>query len=325
MPLHLVIGRRQRIIDEIDVSTMDSVSRPGRLPKGTLRLGRGYWLGFFSPETGNSQLFLNRGRALELHLDRPPGEWVSLWAPLHHATSGDVYDYELFSVACPIDEATHQADGFLEMLAYLSAPDGMAVNRGWRRSSVGPIVLKPDRNAVHVTVPRPAAPTNLTLPLVIDSFNRRWSVGLWQLSGYVKGDYGIGTNRYRAVGLDLAGRAYIPLYPDLADLTEVEVGHPVVADGRGQDLFIQVTALSGGTKAFPTYQWYVDVNNPTDQRIESTLSQNMSLPGLQFPTTDITLAPGEHRVLCCQGQESAALRPPDGCPAQRPAAPAAEG
>jgi len=179
-----------------------------------------------------------------------------------------------------------------------------------RRKSAGPLVVRPERNAVHLSLPRPATPTNLTVPLVVDALNRRWSVGLWQLNGFVKGDYGDGTNRYRPVGLDLAGRAYIPLYPDLADETEIEVGHPVVADSRGQDLFIQVTALSGGTEAFPDYRWHVDVNNPTDQSITTVLSQNMNLPGLRVPTGEITLPPGTHRVVCCDGEESAALQSP---------------
>lgn len=325
MPLRLVVGRRQRIVDEIDVSAMESVRHPDKQLKGKIRIGRGYWFGFYNPETGNSQLFVNRGRPLELRISRPPGEWVSLWAPVRHGTPGDVYNYELFSIACPIDVAARRADDFLQTLTYLNAPDGLGVTRGWRRNAAGPLVVRPDRNAVHLTVPRPSAPTNLTLPVLIDAFNRRWSVGLWQLSGFVKGDYGGGSDRYRAVGLDTAGRAYIPLYPDLAEHTEVEVGHPVVADGRGHDLFIQVTALSGGTQAFPNYQWYVDVNNPTDVPITTVLSQNMSLPGLQFPNTQITLAPGEHRVLCCQGDESAALGLGGGAAGARTAARGTEG
>jgi hypothetical protein len=64
--------------------------------------------------------------------------------------------------------------------------------------------------------------------------------------------------------------------------------------------------LSGGTEAFPDYRWHVDVNNPTDAPITTILSQNMRLPDLQFPDTQVTLAPGEHRALCCQGDTSAA-------------------
>lgn len=325
LPLRLVVGRRLRIVDEIDVGAMESVRHPGKPLKEKIRLGRGYWFGFYNPETGNSQLFLNRGRPLELRISRPPGEWVSLWAPVRHATRGEAYKYEIFSLACPIDAAAHHADDFVDALTYLDAPDGMSVTRGWKRNAAGPIVVRPDRYAVHLEVPRPAATTNLTLPVVIDSLNRRWSVGLWQISGFVKGDYGSGTDRYRAVGLDIAGRAYIPLYPDLAEHTEVEIGHPVVADSRGRDLFIQVTALSGGTQAFPDYRWHVEVNNPTDAPITTVLSQNMNLPGLQVPSSQVTLAAGEHRVLCCQGDESAALGPGGGAASVHTAARSTEG
>jgi hypothetical protein len=310
MPLHLVIGRRQRVIDEIDLADMSSVSHPERQSRLKFRIGRGYWFGFYSPQTGNSQLFVNRARPLMLNIGQAPGDWISVTAPLRHANAGTTYAYELFSIACPTDESAQRAQTFADTMEYLNAPEGLTVSRGLRRKSAGPLVVRPERNAVHLSLPRPATPTNLTVPLVVDALNRRWSVGLWQLNGFVKGDYGDGTNRYRPVGLDLAERAYIPLYPDLADETEVEVGHPVVADSRGQDLFIQVTALSGGTEAFPDYRWHVDVNNPTDQSITTVLSQNMNLPGLRVPTGEITLPAGTHRVVCCDGEESAALQSP---------------
>jgi len=310
MPLRLVVGRRKRIIDEIDLATLTSQRHPERAQNGRFRIGRGYWFGFYDPQTGNSQLFVNRGRPLTLQLDRPPGQWISLASPMRRTVPGRTYAYELFSIACPIDAAVRHGEEFVDALTYLAAPDGLDVSRGRRRPLAGPIVVRPERGAVRLALPRPAAPTDLTVPLLIDAFNRRWSVGLWQLSGFVRGDYGGGDNRYRAVGVDLAGRAYIPLYPDLAELTEVEVGHPVVADAQGRELFIQVTALSGGTAAYPAYTWSVDVNNPTDDPITTVLSQNMSLPGLLFPTTALTLAPGEHRELCCEGAQTAALVSP---------------
>jgi hypothetical protein len=302
MPLRLVVGWRERIIDDIDLSTMESSRHPGLALPGRFRLSRGRWFGFYSPQTGNSQLFVNRGSPLELRIDRPPGEWASLWAPVRQASAGEVVSYELFSVGCPVDAAAHDADAFPAVLAYLADPAGLTVTRGTRRPSAGPVVVRPDSYAVHLALTKPATPTNLTVPLLVPGLNRRWSVGLWQLSGYVKGDYGGGSNRYRPVGIDNDGRAYIPLYPDLAERTEIEVGHPIVADARGGELFVQVTALSGGTRDYPDYQWHVDVNNPTDHVITTVVSQNMSLPGLQFPERELTLAPGEFRVLCCDGR-----------------------
>jgi len=304
LPLRLVVGRRQKIIDEIDLGTMESVRHPGRRLRPQVRIGPGYWFGFYSPQTGNSQVFVNRGRPLELRVDRPPGEWLSLWAPLRRAAAGDELAYELFSIGCPVDAAARDADALQRTLAYLAEPTGLTVTRGRRKRTAGPLVVRPGSYAVHLALPRPAVPTDLTLPLVVDGLNRRWSAGLWQLNGYVKGDYGGGTDRYRPVGLDLDGRAYIPVYPDLAERTEIEVGHPVVADDRGGDLFVQVTALSGGTYAYPDYRWHVDVNNPTDRAITTVLRQNMAVPGLDFADREITLAPGEYRVLCCESPAS---------------------
>jgi hypothetical protein len=126
--------------------------------------------------------------------------------------------------------------------------------------------------------------------------NRRWTAGLLQKTGYVKGFYGSGENRYREVGLDIYGYAYIPLYPNLAPMTHVIVGHPVTASGTNADqIFIQVTHLYDN----PAH-WHISVNNPTDQAITATLHNPFPLPGLSFADTKITLLPGEYRVLLAQ-------------------------
>jgi hypothetical protein len=236
---------------------------------------------------------------LELRLgQRQDGEWLSLWAAtVSQATAGREYTYDLFSAACPLDAAARGAQALVDTWRYFSRPDGLRVSRGKQMRGGGALELRTEGSAVHLSVQRPQTPTALTLPVIVNGLNRRWSVGLWQLSGYVRGDYGGGTNRYRAVGVDLGGRAYVPLYPDLAAQTEVEIGHPVIADPRGNDLFIQVTALRGGTEPSPAYLWYVDVNNPLDVPISTTLKRNMDLPNFAFGSEEIVLAPGEHRVV----------------------------
>jgi len=128
--------------------------------------------------------------------------------------------------------------------------------------------------------------------LMVRGLNSRWSVGLFQIEGYSKGFYGPGSNRYRPAGLDFDGAAYVPLYVDWADRTHVVLGHPVVADARGSDLFIQVTHISDQPE-----RWHVAVNNPTDQTIKTTLHQAMDLPGLVFPDIQLTLNPGEYQVI----------------------------
>ena len=128
---------------------------------------------------------------------------------------------------------------------------------------------------------------SLTVPVLVRVLNPRWSVELWQKEGYSKGFYGPGTNRYRPVGMDWAGNAYVPLYPDLADSTRVVVGHPIVAGAEGKDLFIQVTKISDTPD-----RWHVSVNNPTDKPVTVTLHQAFELQGLNFPDQKLTLKAG---------------------------------
>ena len=292
LPLHLVVGSGATVLKDIDLGSLASVL--------SFTLASGDWFGLYSQQTANSQLFINRGGPLQLQVSQPPGvKWLSLSAAMANpqVTAGQKYQYELLSVGCPLDAAAHSASALAAQRSYLTKPTGANITRGRRLNTPGAFEVQPSNYAMHLAVPRPTPLRNLTLPVMVDGLNRRWSAGLWQLNGFVKGDYGTGANRYRAVGLDLDGRAYVPLYPDLAAVTEVEVGHPVIADARGQDLFIQVTALSGGTVTNPQYQWAVAVNNPTDNPITTVLTQNMALPDFSFGTQSVTLAPGEQRVL----------------------------
>ena len=290
--IRVAVGRGTEVVRDFDVASTAAEQRFALLP--------GDWFGFYTADTGNSQFFINRGQALELRVGRrQSGEWVSLWAmaPTPSVHPGQIYPYELFGVSCPLDAAAHNASEFTNALAYLDRPQGLNLLRGQRLPSRGMLELQPDNYIARLVLTKPSTPTHLTLPVVVNGLNRRWTAGLWQLAGYVKGDYGVGTNRYRPVGLDFDGRAYVPLFPDLATQTDVMIGHPVVADARGKDLFIEVTPLSGGTTANPDYRWSVTVNNPTDQPIATVLSQTMGLPNLQLDAAEITLAPGERREL----------------------------
>jgi len=292
MPLRLAVGNGSTVLKDVDLGSLS----------GTLSftLATGDWFGFYSKQAANSQLFINRGGPLQLQVSPPPGvKWLSLSAALSNlqVAAAQTYEYELLSVGCPIDAAAHSAQALVDQRSYLTKPAGVRVARGRRLNTPGVFEVQPSNYAAHLAVPRPSVRRNLTLPVMVDGLNRRWSAGLWQLDGFVKGDYGTGANRYRAVGLDLDGRAYVPVYPDLVPLTEIEVGHPVVADAQGQNLFIQVTALSGGTITNPQYQWAVAVNNPTDSAITTVLKQNMALPDFHFGRQPVTLAPGEQRLL----------------------------
>jgi hypothetical protein len=293
LPMHVVAGNGATVSTDFDVASVGAGSQ-------SVRINPGDWFGFYSPQTANSQLFINRGGPLDLRVTQPPDStWLSLWAVTDGTAegSGRSYGYELFSVGCPLDAAVHDAKAMSQQVAYLASPERLQVTRGRRAATAGAFETQLDRYAVHIVVPPPSAVRNLTIPVVVQGLNPRWSAGLWQLHGFVKGDYGSGNDRYRSIGIDPDGNAYVPLYPDLAPRTEVEIGHPVSADTRGSSLFIQVTALSGGTDGAPVYEWVVEANNPTDQPITSTLMQRMALPNLAFGTQTVTLAAGEQRVV----------------------------
>ena len=93
----------------------------------------------------------------------------------------------------------------------------------------------------------------------------------------------------------------MPVSPDLADSHEMVLGHPVVADEAGRDLFIQVTQTGGGTfgkDGKPSgFRWHISVNNPLDRPVTTQLRRRIPLPALLPDRWEVTLRPGEYRVL----------------------------
>jgi hypothetical protein len=256
----------------------------------TIPLKHGAWFGFVGKGLGNAQLFFNRGPDLTLVLTAG----LELRGNLEGVEfkRGDTYTTEIAGFGFPLDVPVHTPEGLKKYADYLAQPAGMQILRGKRADSPGVLELTPSDSAVELSIPRPASRLSLTVPLLVRGLNTRWSVGLFQKAGYSKGFYGPGTNRYRPVGLDFDGNAYIPLYVDWADLTHVKVGHPIVADGSGKDLFIQVTKVADGPD-----RWHVSVNNPTDKEVTTTLRKAMDLPGFAFAEMRITFQPGEYRVI----------------------------
>jgi hypothetical protein len=237
-------------------------------------------------------LFVVRGEPIEFQITPPGSLVISADIPGQRVKKGDVHNFELFSLGIPLNVEVKSPEGVRHLLTYLSEPTGLEILRGKRLASPGFLECAAEDGTVEVRVPKPGEKTHLTLPLRIKGMNRRWSAGLWQKSGYVKGDYGAGANRYRPLGVDEFGYAYVPLFVDLAPETHVVAGHPVVADENGKDLFIQVTHLWENPD-----QWHVSVNNPTDKTVKTILHKAMDLPGLAFPDTVIELKPGAYEVL----------------------------
>jgi hypothetical protein len=260
----------------------------GKYP--TLPLKHGAWFGVVREGLGNSYLFFNRGPDLTIKVS---GQ-LEFYANLEGVQwkQGDTYTSEFAGFAFPLDVPVHTPEELQKYADYYSQPAGLEVRRGKRMASPGVLTVAPFNDAVELSLPKPAEKLSLTVPLLVPGLNSRWSVGLFQKEGYSKGFYGPGENRYRPVGLDFDGNAYIPLYPDMADNTHIVVGHPIVAGAEGKDLFIQVTKVSDKPD-----RWHVSVNNPTDKPLTVTLRKVMDLPGLNFPDQKLTLQAGEYKVL----------------------------
>lgn len=253
----------------------------------------GDWFAFFSPELSSTHLFVVRRSPLELTVwGKTRLQITAADMPGTEVKKGDEYAWELFSVGAPVSVPINSIDDVLHTLKYLARPDGLEVRRGTLANEPGVLEITPQSYAAEVRITRPAEKTHLTVPMRVSGLNRNWTAGLWLNKGYVKGTYGEGKNRYRPLGLDDYGYAYVPLYVDRAPETHVLAGHPVVAGGDGKELFIQVTLMHE-----KPHQWHVAVNNPTDRPITTQLSRAMDLPKLTLPDRPITLQPGEYRVV----------------------------
>jgi hypothetical protein len=278
----LVVGTKAGV-NEADV---------GKIPAQDFLLETGDWFGLYSPNVSNRHLFVNRGGPIRLHAGGGGG--MHLYAPVEgkEAKRGETYTYEVASLGFPIDVPIKSPQDFVRVLEYLKDPAGMTITRGKRIESPRVVELEPVEGAVELIVPKPSDREKFTLPLRIRNLNPRWSAGLFQKTGYVKGDYGTGENRYRPLGLDLAGNAYVPLYVSWAEKTHIVAGHPVVAGAEGKDLFIQVTHINDNPQ-----KWHVSVNNPTDQSVTTTLRKAMDLPGLAFESQKVTVPAGGYVVV----------------------------
>jgi hypothetical protein len=288
--VQFVVGRGGQILDQVDVSVAPEAER-------ALRVETGDWFGFYSALPSNTSLVINRGPPVTLHF-YPTGEyWMRIFADFEKrkVQAGDTYDSEFFGMTWPMDEKFISAGSLAQVASYLASPSGLRITRG--KQAVGPgglLELTPDHYAVELSIPQ--SPMAVVVPVRVSGLNKRWSAGLYQLDGYRTHYYSKGDSGYRALGLDFEGNAYVPMYVGMAPLTHDLIGHPVVADGTGKDLFIEVTCLSNNEeKSAPT--WHISVNNPTDHSVESTLHKAMDLPGLTFSDIKMTLQPGEYRVL----------------------------
>lgn len=275
--------------------------------RSDIRIDTGAWFAALAEQGGNCVLCFNRGaplrlstsgRSARLAVDLPPGGMA--------VKAGQKHEVELATLAWPLSQAIPNSVALLQIIGYLENPYEMEVRQGTRSDDPSPGILtfEADAGVAEVFLPRPPnrgpqAVPEISLPIRLTGLNRRWSAGVFQIEGFNGKQYfSDGRKVYRPLGIDRSGRAYLPAYPHKARRTHLVFGHPVVADERGEDLFIQVTALTGPFKNGNRQpKWHVSVNNPTDQPVTTLLKRRIALPGMQFDEVEISLKPGEYRVL----------------------------
>lgn len=292
----LVTGKGAAIEDVLDLSRPPTARRQFRIPTGG-------WFGFLSAGPSNTHLFINRGGPVVLDAEPPGGRWLQLYADLSKQPfkAGDVYAAEFFNITWPMDQKIVTARELAGAVAYLAAPAGLKLPRGTRVEGPGGLLeLAPKDGAVELSLPSaartPGMPFPPTLPLRIGPFNPRWSVGLYQIEGYRTHYYSKGNQGWTELGLDFEHRAQVPVHVSRPPDTHMLIGHPVVADEAGKDLFIQATRINDGEGGKPPL-WHVSVNNPLDRPVTAVVRQAMVVPGLEIPELTLTLQPGEYRVL----------------------------
>jgi hypothetical protein len=270
--------------NEIDTFELARPEQP------TFTLERGGWFGLYSDKPHNAQLFWNRSEPLQLAVE----ERIKLRAILESPTVAPTQRvaYEIAALGFPMDVPITDARGFQPYVDYVRDPTGLRVLRGRRTPSDGNLELAADSSAVALALPRATGVSGLTLPLRVSGLNPRWSAGLWQKQGYTLQFYGSSQDRYRGLGVDASGHAYVPLHVDRADMTEIVAGHPVTADDAGRELSIQVTNLGGSP-----WRWHVAINNPTGRTIDTVLDAAMGLPGLDIHDKRVRVVPGGYQVL----------------------------
>lgn len=272
--------------------------------RDTFRLATGDWFGVYAPHAVNNVFFVNRGAPVVLD-SRGPGA-LRLYADLEDTavSEGQQVHYSLLGVTDALDVDFAGPERYLQIARYFQQPDGLEIRRGRRLpqqlrgadagGSFGFIEVGAQDGAAELLLPRPEQRVSLTLPVRVHGLNRRWSAGLHQVIGYTSGYYTDGRNVYACVGFDQEGAVYAALHPDMAELTHVIVGHPVVCDDDELIIEVMPRPAAGEDRR---YAWHVAVNNPGTETVQATFRQAMPAPGLQFPEQTLSIAAGAYVVL----------------------------
>ena len=210
------------------------------------------WFYLVSPNVSATQMFFILGNHNGVQLQIRSDGFITCTAAgldIAHLTAGMQLSYEMLSFGIGMRVDLTQIEQVAALQAYLSNPtvhEPNATSRvGYRPSYAKRIATSNplleystggtnDQTQVEIELPRPtlksAGEVGVVVPLRVCGLVRRWSVGLFQRSGYVMSSYynGTGADCFTTLGLDVDACAYAPLYVDRVPLTSVVVGHPVI-------------------------------------------------------------------------------------------------
>lgn len=255
-------------------------------------LAKGHGMSVHGSSEANAYLFVNNGPDLTVSIATDSVAFVDTQS--RRVERGDTASFSLSAFGFSVADARSQAERASAFFRRLSDDATLDLLRGTRDRLPGLFQLAIVDGAVEVRMPKQGDAR--LLPLRVRELNPRWSAGLLQKQGYTAGFYGTGRDRYRALAVDRHGDAYVPLDVGDSDL-HLLAGHPLVADARGDALFIQVTCLGGAPM-----RWHVSLNNPTSGTIVTELKSAMSLPGFNFPPRQVRVPPGGVVQLAVSGR-----------------------
>ncbi len=280
-------------------NVIDATTLPAKPIRMTIEPGG--WFAVFSSDPTNTALLINRGERLFLELNPPTAYWLRLWADIEgrQVQPGETYWKEMFSMIWPLDQSLSQAAQLADVVRWLNEPVGMELLRGTRGERRGGLFeLELENGAVEFALPQETR-FSVNLPVRVNGMNRGWTAGLYQLDGFRTHYYSKENTGWTELGVDFAGAVHVPVFASMSPQTHMRIGHPLIADAAGSDLLIQVTCLRDAVGEQEAL-WHASVNNPTALPITTTIRQVMELPGLRIAEQQLTIQPGEYRLLTGQ-------------------------
>ena len=289
VPLHLVDRARRSDSDR----PRRRLGRHGtaELPHGARRLVR-----LLQPATRQQPALRQSRRPARAAHHATAGQfWLTLWAVMDSPSSAPATPTRTSCSRSPVPWTPRRTTAERSRpVDYIAKPERLQVTRGRRARPSGRFETPMRRYAVHLVAPRPSAATS-DVPLIVDGLIRAGAPASGSSGASSKATTAAATTAIGRSALDLAGRAYVPLYPDLAARTEVEVGHPVSADQPRRPLHPGHGAERRHRAAPATTGRSRSTTRPTSRSRPRSRRDGAAQP--DFGTQTVTLAAGEHRLL----------------------------